>query len=50
MRIVIQRVNRASVRVAATQKIVGEIEKGLFVLVGIKQGDTLDQAEELANN
>lgn len=49
MRLVIQRVNRASVKVVSTGKIAGEIEKGLFVLVGIKKGDTTKQAEELAN-
>jgi len=48
MRIIIQRVSRASVRVVKTGKISGSIGKGLFVLVGIKKGDTLKQAEELA--
>ena len=43
MRLIIQRVNRASVDIA------GKIEKGLFVLVGVKKGDTLKQAELLAN-
>ncbi len=49
MKLVIQRVNRAKVTVVETSKIAGEIEKGLFVLVGIKKGDTPKQAEELAN-
>ena len=48
MRLVVQRVNKASVTVAATQKISGKINKGLFVLIGIKKGDSLKQAEELA--
>ncbi len=43
MRLIIQRVNKASVDIA------GKIDKGLFVLVGIKKGDTNKQAEELAN-
>ena len=49
MRLIIQRVNRASVKVVSTGKISGEIEKGLFILVGIKKGDTIKQAHELAN-
>lgn len=49
MKLVIQRVNRAKVIVVETDEIFGEIEKGLFVLVGIKKGDTTKQAEELAN-
>lgn len=49
MKLIIQRVNRAKVTVVETSKIAGEIKKGLFVLVGIKKGDTTKQAEELAN-
>lgn len=49
MKLVIQRVNSASVKVVETNEISGEIKKGLFVLVGIKKGDTFKQAEELAN-
>ena len=48
MRLIIQRVNRALVKVVSSGKISGKIEKGLFVLVGVKKGDTLKQAEELA--
>ncbi len=48
MRLVIQRVNRASVKVVETSEISGKINKGLFVLVGIKKGDTETQADELA--
>lgn len=47
MRLIIQRVNRASVK--AKGGIVGQIAKGLFVLVGVKKGDTEKNAEELAN-
>ena len=46
MRLVIQRVKKASVEVE--EKIVGEIEKGFLVLIGIKQGDTEEQADYLA--
>ena|SRR5260221_1708227 len=49
MRLIIQRVNKASVKVVETSEISGKINKGLFVLVGIKKGDTKSQAEELAN-
>ncbi len=49
MRLVIQRVNRATVSVVLSKKVVGKIEKGLFVLVGIKKGDTKKDAETLAN-
>jgi D-aminoacyl-tRNA deacylase len=42
MKLVIQRVNKASVDIG------GKIEKGIFVLVGVKKGDTTKQAEELA--
>lgn len=46
MKLVIQRVNRA--KVTSGDKIVGEIGKGLFVLVGVKKGDTSDNADFLA--
>lgn len=49
MKLVIQRVNQASVKVVKTGKIVSQIKKGLFVLVGIKKGDTAKQADELAS-
>ena len=45
MRMVIQRVDRAQVEVEG--KIVGEIQKGFLVLLGIKQGDTKEQADYL---
>lgn len=45
MKLVIQRVKKASVEVE--EKIVGEIEKGFLVLVGIKTGDTKEQADYL---
>src|SRR5690554_6662327 len=46
MRLVIQRVQKA--KVSADNKTVGEIDKGLFVLFGVKEGDTKESAEKLA--
>jgi len=48
MRLVIQRVKKASVRVKESGEIVGKIEKGLFVLVGVAEGDTEKNSEILA--
>ena len=45
MRFLIQRVKKASVKV--DEKIVGRIEKGFLVLIGIKKGDTKEQADYL---
>jgi D-tyrosyl-tRNA(Tyr) deacylase len=46
MRLVVQRVSRASVTVNGS--VTGEIGPGLMVLVGVKQGDTDDEARWLA--
>lgn len=46
MKLVIQRVNHA--KVSTGGKVVGEINKGLFVLVGVKKGDSIDNADYLA--
>ena len=46
MRAVVQRVSRAAVRVDA--QTVGEIGRGLVVLVGIATGDTREAADYLA--
>ena len=46
MKLVIQRVSRADVKVAG--RTVGEIEKGLLVLVGAEKGDGAAAAEEAA--
>lgn len=46
MRSVIQRVTRAAVRVDA--EVVGEIEAGLLVLLGVATGDTEADADTLA--
>ena len=45
MKLVIQRVKNASVEV--DNKVVGKIEKGFLVLIGIKVGDTKQQADYL---
>ncbi len=46
MKAVIQRVSSASVTVEG--KMVGEIEQGFLVLLGVKRGDTQDDAAYLA--
>lgn len=46
MKAVIQRVSSASVMVEG--KIVGAIERGFLVLLGVKRGDTADDAAYLA--
>ena len=46
MKAVIQRVSSASVMVEG--KIVGEIERGFLVLLGVKRGDTTEDAAYLA--
>ena len=46
MRIVIQRVNRASVKIAGNT--VGQIRKGLLLLVGLKEGDEADIVKKAA--
>jgi len=46
MRVVIQRVSRADVKIDG--KTAGEIERGLLVLLGVAQGDTSDDAAWLA--
>lgn len=45
MKFVIQRVNYANVKVE--QDIVGEINKGFLVLIGIHQGDTKEVADKM---
>ena len=45
MKLVIQKVKNASVEV--DEKIVGKIKKGFLVLIGIKVGDTKEQADYL---
>jgi len=47
MRAVIQRVSNASVSISG--KVVGKIEKGLVILLGVKNGDTEADAKFLAD-
>lgn len=47
MRAVIQRVSQASVTVSG--EVVGAIERGLLVLLGVAQGDTADDVHALAD-
>lgn len=49
MRLVVQRVSKAKVTTKKDGKVVGEIGKGLFVLLGIKKADTEKSVELLAN-
>ncbi|GGH85759.1 D-tyrosyl-tRNA(Tyr) deacylase [Pullulanibacillus pueri] len=47
MRVVVQRVNEASVRV--DERTVGKIAHGLLLLVGVKKGDSEVEADYCAN-
>jgi D-tyrosyl-tRNA(Tyr) deacylase len=47
MRVIVQRVKQASVSVAG--QIVGAIGPGLLILVGVRTGDTVAQAQWLAS-
>ena len=47
MRAVIQRVSEASVKV--NDEIVGEIDKGLLILIGFEDSDTIEDIEWLCN-
>jgi len=48
MRVVIQRVKKAKVSVKEKNKVIGKINKGLFILMGVKEGDSKEEAEKLA--
>lgn len=48
MRLVVQRVEKAKVTRLSDGQIAGEINKGLFILIGIKKGDTEQSVEVLA--
>ncbi len=45
MRFLVQRVSKA--KVVVDNEIVGKIEKGFMTLIGIKQGDTKNEADKL---
>ncbi len=47
MKVVIQRVNEASVSIEG--KLVGSIQKGLMVLLGIETADTMEDVQWLSN-
>jgi D-tyrosyl-tRNA(Tyr) deacylase len=47
MRAVVQRVSRAQVPVA--EEVVGRIDRGFLVLLGVADGDTADDADYLAS-
>ncbi len=49
MKVVVQRVKSAKVTRQEDNKVVGEIKSGLFLLLGIKKGDTQKQVDELVN-
>ena len=44
MRLVIQRVNHASVTV--DEQVIGKIEKGLLVFLGVADGDTKEMVDK----
>lgn len=48
MKLVIQRVKSASVKEEKTNKTVGQIGNGLFVLLGVKKGDSKKDSTALA--
>lgn len=48
MKLVVQRVKEASVKISKDNKVIGKIGKGYLVLAGVKKGDTLKDAELLA--
>lgn len=47
MKVVIQRVKSAKVIKVTTQEVPGKIKNGLFVLLGIKKGDTKEKVDLL---
>ncbi len=48
MRLVIQRVKRAEVKIVKLNKVVGKIGSGFLILVGVGEGDTKNEAKKLA--
>ncbi len=48
MKLVIQRVSAASVKKVETGEVVGKIDHGLFILLGVKKEDGIEKADSLA--
>ena len=44
MRVVVQRVNKAQVTI--DNEVVGKIKRGFLLLVGLREGDKLDQVKK----
>lgn len=49
MKLIIQRVEKASVVNFENKKVVGQISKGLFILIGIADSDNIDIAKKMAS-
>lgn len=49
MKAVVQRVSHASVTEVSSKKVVGSIGTGIFILIGVRKGDTDTMAVSLAN-
>lgn len=47
MRVVVQRVNKAQVTI--DDEVVGKIKRGFLLLVGLREGDELDQVKKAAD-
>lgn len=47
MRVVVQRVNKAKVTI--DNEVVGKIKRGFLLLVGLREGDKLDQVKKAAD-
>lgn len=47
MRVVVQRVNKAQVTI--DNEVVGKIKRGFLLLVGLREGDELDQVKKVAD-
>ncbi len=48
MKLVVQRVRKAQVKILPSNEVVGKIGKGVFILVGIGKGDNTAQAKILS--
>ncbi|OGM08774.1 D-tyrosyl-tRNA(Tyr) deacylase [Candidatus Woesebacteria bacterium RBG_13_36_22] len=48
MKLVVQRVKEAQVRLIPSNEVIGKIGKGIFILVGVGRGDDINQIKSLA--